>query len=504
MVSLFSKKLAKLPGGPKALALGAGVKTGVDKKEADSASTHTPQTRESKVVSLASRSHLKEAVAKKDAATRFEVILIQEGLGNMKDCFFYTRECLQTAATLFEGRKCMADHPTQIEEQVRPERSVRDVVGHYENVRFSEMDGRGVLMADLCILPGEQFDWARSLLTNSVDYAKKYSDAEFVGLSINASGEADTVGLEEFVRSNELADSVLGKLNLALAEGITEVRPVTRLTEAISCDLVTEAGAGGKILRLIEQEKRTMKKKVKEGDKKEMEKKEADMHKDEEQDKALIKKMVKQYLGDDHEDSEEAEAMAKEAYEAHKEDGMEGEEAYEAAGKHLKMAMKIGKKMAAKKEGECGDEEKPAKKEEAKAEADEKAEEMAKEADEKAEEKKEAEKAKESAQTDLIKANAEIARLRESIKKTELKEYLEKKMVESKKPVSVTKKFREALGVAKSKEHIDNCWDLFVKAYDAGSEDAEDGPFVFTEKNSARTTEEIAEGKLTDLSGCLV
>ncbi len=186
--------------------------------------------------------------------TRFKVVLLQEGLGNFKDAYYYSRAALESAIPVFEGKKIYADHPSAVEEQTRPERSVKDVLGHFENVYVMEADdGASQLCADVVILPEEPFRWARALMNHSVEYAKKYPDKDFVGLSINASGDADSVALEKLAE-NDLPKSSVLKLQKAREQGIQHVKYVSIINEAVSCDLVTEAGAGGKVLEMIEKQ----------------------------------------------------------------------------------------------------------------------------------------------------------------------------------------------------------------------------------------------------------
>ena len=92
-------------------------------------------------------------------------------------------------------------------------------------------------------------------MRHAVEYAKKFPDKEFVGLSINASGDSGEMSLDEFLKETKVPDSVLPKLMKAKEQGAQTIRPVTAISEAVSCDMVTEAGAGGKILDMIEKEK---------------------------------------------------------------------------------------------------------------------------------------------------------------------------------------------------------------------------------------------------------
>ena len=99
------------------------------------------------------KTHLRESdgIDGSSDGKRFRVILIQEGMGNLRDCFYYTKDCLKASAPLFEGKKCFADHPNQLEEQIHPERSTKDVLGYYENCEYAEDDGRGQIQADLVL-----------------------------------------------------------------------------------------------------------------------------------------------------------------------------------------------------------------------------------------------------------------------------------------------------------------------------------------------------------------
>lgn len=470
--------------------------------------------KESKTVRIGLRTGFKESdgITPTGDGNKFGVILIQEGLGNLKDCFYYTKECLQNSVSLFEGVKCFADHADQIEEQIHPERSTRDILGHFEDVSYIEEQGRGSLRGTLILCEGPHFDWARSLLTNALEYAHKYPNGDFVGLSINAAGEATSAPIQDYLRSSDVPDSVRPKLDEALAQGIDEIRPVGILKDATSCDLVTEAGAGGKILAMMERNKKPMSTKVKEA-KEEKEKKEAGPgdgsggdggqpdHADADQDAELFKKMIHQYLGDDagSVDQEEAMKMAKHAHEHFMKQGMEKHEAYEAAGHHMKNSAAIGKMMGAKpSEEEAGHHEEkeeesheeaqtppPAPKSDKKGAAPGPAQESAKMRD------------------DLVKANAEVAKLRESVKELQVSTYLDKKLagLASKRSPEFLGKLREAIGKPKSVTQIEETCALFVKAYDAGSADSEESDAILTEK-TVRESGQGSGGKVIDFSDC--
>ena len=514
------------------------------KAEADSASTNVPQLRkESNRTKTKTVSNFKELSSQPLKNHSFETVLIQEGLGNFKDCFFYTKQALQGAvnAQLFEGIHCFADHPSEVEEQILPERSTRDILGYYENVVYRESeDGTGQLASNLSVRTTEATDWAMSLLTNAIDYSKKFKESDLVGLSINASGSSEPADIDEFMASNQLSQTVIDKLLEAKKEGVTTINVVNAFTSAKSVDLVTAAGAGGKILKMLEMEK-AMAKKIKESEHKH----EAGFppkpgmppapgaaapaqhaappvapvsagtpdHADAAQDQELFAKMIQQYMGKDQPDAEEMEA-AKNAYEAHRETGMEHNEAYEAAGKHLKMAMAIGKKMSqaheAENESESESEHESETEESENEESESESHHEATDAPPAKPGKKgtpsptgdSMEKKKEAMA--VIKLSGEVATLRESLKRYELRDHLDKKLKESGKSNAFTKKFREALGVPKSVGQIDEMWRIFLSAADAGAEEvggSEEG--FMTEKNGYRESNGSALNGKFDVSDCL-
>lgn len=504
---------------------------GTTHKQADSGTTHVAQTRPTKTFeSKHGKHHFKEASSDGFKNHRFEVELIKEGLGNFNDCFFYTKESLQKAAAskLFEGVQAFANHPSSVEEEILPERSVRDIIGYYENVQYKENDqGQGTLIADLNVSDNVSLEWALSLLTNTIEYSKKFKEKDFVGLSINASGSASPVGIDDFIKSQDFSAPVLQKLQEAQAKGITEINVVGALTESESVDMVTKAGAGGRIIQMLEQEKSMFKKAaaLKESEKKEMEKKEAGEggmpakadgasdgdaggatpdHADADQDKALFAQMIKKYLGkgDDEQATPEEMEVAKHAYEAAKEGGMEHEAAMEAAGQHLKMAMAIGKKMAQAeaKKHEHESHHESHEKHEHEAESH-------KEGQTPPPHPKSTEGHKEAAA--IAKLTGENARLRESLKKFELDKYFDKKMAESKQPNPTTKAFRDmfekTVGAPKSKEQIDQMWTMFITAKEAArSEEVSESPFagMFGEK-TVRESESAPRKSASSFADCV-
>lgn len=410
--------------------------------------------------------------------TKFKVVLLQEGMGNFRDSYWYSKEALTSAVPVFEGAKIYADHPSAIDESTRPERTVRDILGNFEEVHLEEGDGgQTLLVGSVNILADDSYRWARSLMEHAVEFSKKYPDKDFVGLSINADGDASEILIDDLISAG-VPEATLPKLQRAKQEGIDTVRVVSTITSATSCDLVTEAGAGGKILNLLEGDSKMEKKEMDQQDPSKL-KAEADggemPHSDEQQDIELIKKMIKQYMGEEVEASEEECGVVKEAYEAHKEMGEEEDEAQEKAVGHLKLAKHLAAKKEKKHESEVEDE----------------TEDEAKKESEKKEDEAEG-KHKEA----MISLKAENAKLRESLRKIEINNHVDSLCEKSKLPKHITKAFREAIGTPKSVEEVNKSWKLF----EAGLKKADDelGGFAGLIITPEKTTSAVGKKSLFD------
>lgn len=439
--------------------------------------------------------------------TKFRSVMLQEGLGNFGDAYYYSAEALQSAAPVFEGKKIYADHPSSLDEQVRPERSVRDVLGHFENVHVEQLDdGRSQLIGDVVILPDDSFTWARSLMAHAVEFHEKFPDKEFIGLSINASGDAKPTQLAEFMKS-ELPQSVMTKLTEAVGKGIDEIKVVSAITEAVSCDLVTEAGAGGAIKNYLESnnlnlkgENMKTKNKENEGEakpkvdpkaakpegeaiQKEGEAVDSAPHDDAAQDVELIKSMLKKAFGGEEDPSEQECAMAKEAIEAFGDMGHEKEKCHEMAMEFMKASKHMAAKQAEKaKESESESEEKPV--------------EAAGEEPDADDEKPVKESAKLNAE--VIKLRGELASYREQDKKRAVTSHVEKICKESKRSNAFTAEFKAVVKEARSVEEVNKAWKLF----EAGSKHSSvstDGAFEGITYSSEKLMT-VADGERSDIS----
>lgn len=414
--------------------------------------------------------------------SKFKVVLLQEGPGNLRDNYYYTRDALASAVPVFEGKKIYADHPTAIQEKIQPERSVRDVLGYFEQVHVEEgPEGQSLLVGTVCIPKDEPFLWARSLMGHSVDFAKKYPDKDLVALSINASGDSNPTNIDDVFK--QAPASAQDKLMKAKEQGTQIVNVVTLISDATSCDLVTEAGAGGKILALLEGDMKMAKKENEKEEKKE--KKEgvdgatkgndgvdsdaamgapssdgADApHDDAGQDEDLFKKMIAKYITADEMASEEEHGMVKQAYEACMEMGMKQGEAEKHAVTHLKMMKHMASKQASAIAAPADAQASPAGPAEdgGTAPMQPQAENEKKEGGIPMDPKKQ--------ESNVITLTAKLAKAEQELRGYKVREHVEKMLESSKLPRPVTKQFRSLVSDAKTTEEVDKAFKLFEAGF---------------------------------------
>lgn len=460
------------------------------------------------------------------AGNRFRVVLIEEGMGNLADRFFYTKDAINSCVTVFEGKKIFLDHPASNEEQTRPERSVRDIVGHYENCAAETLDGGALAcVADLVLVKGAPFDQARDLMLHSLDYKAKFPDQEFIGLSINAAGDAEEMPIDEFLKSYDVPKSALPKIQEAQQMGLDTLRKVSVIEDADSCDMVTEAGAKGRILKLLEKGESKKMAKNKESHEAGFPPKAGAPaapgaapgfgkaapaaapqdggdgggdagHADADQDKALIASMMKKHLGDDAQEGDAG--MAENYAEAVKfmqSKGHQGEAAHQMAAHAIQCAKHMQAKHEAKET-----EAKEAK--EAKEKEDKECHEAgdlpppAAGSDKSAAGDKASEK-KESAKSEIVEIRAELASLREAARVRDVTDHVKSLLESSGLPRHATAEFKKALGTPKSKEEATSLFESFKKAFTLGKSSETDA-VVFAE----RKTEMGADGEVVGFQNC--
>ena len=145
-----------------------------------------------------------------DGKGRATITVIKPGFNATEDRY-YPKEMLQRDYGIFEGQKMYADHPTEAEDQARPERSIRDWVATLTEVK---VDDDGVVTGIAIVHEG----WLKAKLAALQDGGTLSE----MGVSINAVGSA-TKG------------TIDGKETLV----------IEKLVAARSVDFVTEPGAGG-------------------------------------------------------------------------------------------------------------------------------------------------------------------------------------------------------------------------------------------------------------------
>jgi hypothetical protein len=165
------------------------------------------------------------------------VVIITEGLGNLRDRNYYTADAIKSAAKILVGKQSYLNHPSESEEQDRPERSVRDLCGYFVDTRVGTVNDPdtsetltacfGTLKFDL----SESGQRARALVETALAYQKNFPEDKdvYCGISINAGGVSHP----------------------GVIDG-EEVNMVTEIQEAFSADIVTKPARGGRFLALVE------------------------------------------------------------------------------------------------------------------------------------------------------------------------------------------------------------------------------------------------------------
>ena len=179
---------------------------------------------------------LREVSASDDAGNA-KVIIIREGPGNLGDRHWYPAQTLidSVNAGVWEGAQAYFDHPTSLEERDIPERSVKNLAGWFSDAKIVDYSDpeRGACKAiEATFHPQLGESRTSSLLRTCVEYAKAFPTKSYVGLSINACGNGEQ----------------------AMFDGETWNR-VDSITEVVSVDFVTRAGAGGKPIAFRESYK---------------------------------------------------------------------------------------------------------------------------------------------------------------------------------------------------------------------------------------------------------
>ena len=79
----------------------------------------------------------------------YKVVLITEGLGNLRNKNYYGPESVESAAEVYEGKRCYINHQDEAEAETLPERDIRDLAGYYKNLKVESIDGKKACIGEL-------------------------------------------------------------------------------------------------------------------------------------------------------------------------------------------------------------------------------------------------------------------------------------------------------------------------------------------------------------------
>ncbi|GAC1311010.1 MAG: hypothetical protein NVSMB19_25340 [Vulcanimicrobiaceae bacterium] len=164
-----------------------------------------------------------------------DVIIIRAGPGNPADAHYYTDACLEDSVQrgIWNGVPCHLDHPTDSEDKDIPERSVESMAGYFGNAKMvtvtDEATHQRVKAVSATFTPEHGHEMVLRKLRTAAQYSQEYPNRSYVGFSINAKGmgESATIDSKQYDR-------------------------VDKITGVESVDIVTRAGAGGKLLTFRE------------------------------------------------------------------------------------------------------------------------------------------------------------------------------------------------------------------------------------------------------------
>jgi len=166
------------------------------------------------------------------------VVIMSEGLGNLRDRNFYAREAVKSAAKVFNGKQFYVDHPSASDEENRPERSIRDLAGYFYECEIGEIEDPDTgeplqaCFAKLKFADSEPGRLAFEQMKESLAYQRRFPGSKdvYAGISINGGGVSHP----------------------ATVRGM-EVNMVTEIQEAFSADIVTKPARGGRFLALMQE-----------------------------------------------------------------------------------------------------------------------------------------------------------------------------------------------------------------------------------------------------------
>lgn len=164
------------------------------------------------------------------------LVVIDEGLGNMRDMRYYGPEAMESVGVLISGSKCYMNHQTLNQRMERPEGDLWSLVGYWrDGVVETGPNGKKRVVATLVCDKSETGEAGYQKLKHAVKYAKDFPNlvAVYCGTSINGDGD-----LEE--------------RELTIDGQTLKVNYVKAVTALPSADLVTQPARGGRVLQMLE------------------------------------------------------------------------------------------------------------------------------------------------------------------------------------------------------------------------------------------------------------
>jgi hypothetical protein len=167
----------------------------------------------------------------------FKVVLITEGLGNLRQRNYYGPEAIESAVKIYEGKPSYINHQSADEEKNLPERDSRDLAGYYKNLKVEIIKGKKACAGEIHCDLSDSGRFLAEKIQSALMYQKDFPDRtqEYCGFSINGDGDAEPREI----------DTEAGTLSVNYVTSFTE--------DSESCDLVTTPARGGKAVSVIKE-----------------------------------------------------------------------------------------------------------------------------------------------------------------------------------------------------------------------------------------------------------
>lgn len=177
----------------------------------------------------------------------YKVVLITEGLGNLRNKNYYGPEAVDSAAEVYEGKRCYINHQDEDEAESLPERDIRDLAGYYKNLKVEIIEGKKACLGELHCDLSESGRFLAEKIQSALQYQKDFPKRtqEYCGFSVNGDGSAEP---------RDLDVPGFGEVSVNYVTSFTE--------ESESCDLVTTPARGGKAISVIKESKANPKENV--------------------------------------------------------------------------------------------------------------------------------------------------------------------------------------------------------------------------------------------------